>query len=86
MNNCSMFNEVYKFLNILLTILATFSSAQCTFSTFRRLTAFLRSTVTQPHLNSHKDKTNNVDLNKIPKELCNERRWNFWGEPQCFFP
>ena len=83
----SLFSEVFKMIQLLLTIPVTTATAEQTFSVLRRLKTFLRSTVSQPRLNHalllhiHKDRTDNINLISIAKEFIsfNERRQNYFG-------
>ena len=83
----TMLSEVSRLLSTTLTIPVTSASAERTFSALHRLKNFLRSTMTQPHLNSvmllhiHKDKTDDTDLLAVAKEFIsvNERRRNYFG-------
>lgn len=82
-----MFSEVYKLFRILLTVPVTTATAERWFSVLRRLKTYLRSSMAQARLNHmlllhvHKDRTDNIDLVKIAKELAtvNERRNNFFA-------
>ena len=71
----SMFREVFYLIRILLTIFVTKATAKRTFSCLRRLKTSLRSTMSQPRLNHvillhiHKDKTDNLDMVHVAKEL-----------------
>ena len=71
----TMLSEVSHLLSTTLTIPVTSASAERTFSALRRLKNFLRSTMTQPRLNSvmllhiHKDKTDDIDLLAVAKEF-----------------
>ncbi len=70
------------------TIPVTTSSAERNFSTLKRIKTYLRSSMTQSRLNHcvllhvHQDKTDELDLHTIAKELVqiNERRINFFGK------
>ena len=83
----SLFSEVFKMIQLLLTIPVTTATAERTFSVLRRLKTFLRSTMSQPRLNHalllhiHKDRTDNINLISIAKEFIsvNERRQNYFG-------
>ena len=87
--HCSqiMLSKVSRLLSTTLTIPVTSASAERTFSALHHLKNFLRSTITQPCLNSvmllhiHKDKTDDIDLLVVAKEFIsvNERRRNYFG-------
>ena len=77
--------EVSHLLSITKIIPVTSATAERTFSALCHLKNFLRSTMTQPCLNSvmllhiHKDKTDDIDLFAVAKEFIsvNERRRNY---------
>ena len=62
----SLFSEVFKLVQIFLTIPVTTATAKRTYSVLRRLKTFLRSTMCQPRLNHafllhiHKERTDNL--------------------------
>ena len=63
-----MFDEVAHLLQIVLTIPVTTATAERTFSVLRHLKTFLRSSMSQPHLNHvtilhiHKERTDQLDM------------------------
>ena len=81
----TMLSEVYRLIQIFLTIPVTTSTAERTFSSLKRLKTFLRSTMTQPRLNAlmlmyvHRDLTESMDLIDIAKSFIsvNDRRFHF---------
>ena len=80
--------EVHYLLQIFLTIPATTSTSERTFSTMRRLKNYLRSSMTQERLNhtlllhSHKLRTDNINLHEIAASFisANERRQQYFGK------
>ena len=83
-------SEVDRLIKLYLTVPMTSATAERTFSTLRRLKNFLRSTMTQTRLNNiimlhtHKDRTDNLDLDVIATEFisANDRRQSFFGNNQ----
>ena len=66
----AMFSEIHKLLYLYLTVPMTSTSAEHTFSTLRRLKNYLRSNMSQEHLNhviilhTHKHCTDQINLEK----------------------
>ena len=77
-----MVSEMAKSINIVLTVPVTTATAEQTFPTLKQPKSYLRSTVTQPHLNNlmllhtHEDITDKNDILQIAKEFLkvNEQR------------
>ena len=82
-----MLSEVVKVLNTVPTILVTTATAERTFSSLTRPKTYLRSTISQPHLNNmillhtHKDITDTIDELQIAKKFVevNDKRKNYFG-------
>ena len=70
-----MLSKVSRLLSVTMTIPVLSAMAERTFSALSCLKNFLRSTMTQPCLNSvmllhiHKDKTDDIDLLAVAKEF-----------------
>ena len=68
--------EVVKLVRLLLVIPATNAISERSFSAMRHIKTYLRSTMSQEHLNAtmvmyvHKDLTDNLDLKSIGNEFC----------------
>ena len=83
----TMFSEVNKLLHLYLTVPMTSSTAEHSFSSLRRIKDYLRSTMTQAHLNHlmvthvHKDRTDNLNIVDIAKAVVSlNDRWSaFFG-------
>lgn len=88
-----MFSEIHKLLLIYLTVPMTSATAERSFSSLRRLKTYLRSTMTQRKLNhvallhTHKNKTDEIDINSIVQSFVsvNSRRQSFFGAAQQYF-
>lgn len=91
-NVCKFPKTMPKEVNILihtyLTVHFTSVDAERSFSTLRCLKNYLRSTMSQKRLNhllllhTHKDKTDNLDIQSITREFIsrNNRRLKFFGQ------
>ena len=83
----SMLPEVSTLLQIYFTLPVTTATAERSFSALRRLKTFLRSTMTQPRLNSamllhvHKERCAKLDILELSKLFAsaNDRRKHFFG-------
>ena len=83
----SLFSEVFKLLQILLTIPVSTAMAECSFSVLRQLKTFY-APQWQPLLNYamllhiHKDRTDKLDLQKVAMEFIdvNDKRKSFFGK------
>ena len=83
-----MLSEVDKLLKLFLTLPVTSATAERAFSSLRCIKTFLRSTMTQCHLNNlfllyvHTGVTDMLDLTHIAKEFVsvNSRRINYFGK------
>ena len=83
----NMLPEVSTLLQIYFTLPVTTATAERSFSALRRLKTFLRSTMTQPRLNSamllhvHKERCAKLDILELSKLFAsaNDRRKHFFG-------
>ena len=83
----SMFSEVDKLVRIYLTIPVTTATGERSFSALRCIKTYLRSTMSQQHLNNimllnvNKDLTDGLDLPTIARQFvdANEHRRHFFG-------
>lgn len=83
-----MLTEIDKLLKLYFTFPVTSATAERSFSSLRRLKTYLRSTMTCCRLNNlfllyvYKDKTDQINLQKIAKEFTciNSRRLNYFGK------
>ena len=81
-------SKVHHLLQVFLTIPATTSTSERTFSAMRRLKTYLRSSMTQERLNhvlllcSHKFRTEKINLREIAASFisANERRQQYFGK------
>ena len=81
-------SELDGFLKLFLTIPVTTASSERTFSVTRRLTNFLRSSMTQERLNHvlllhcHKSRTDKIDIHQIASSFitANEQRLQYFGK------
>ena len=81
------FKEFGKLVKLYLTVPVSNASAERGFSTLRRVKTYLRSRMTQEHLNhfvvlhAHKNLTDNIDLKKVANNFVtlNERRIRYFG-------
>ena len=84
----SMLGEVDKLLRAYLTFPVTSATAERSFSALRKLKTFLRSSMTQQHLNNlflmyvHTTRTDELDLSSVANEFVssNTRRINYFGK------
>ncbi|KAL3062066.1 hypothetical protein OYC64_010060 [Pagothenia borchgrevinki] len=84
----SLFSEVDKLLRLYLTVPMSNATAERSFSSLRQLKTFLRSTMSECHLNHllflhiHKDLTDGLDLRKVLRSFCfaSERREVYFGK------
>ena len=82
-----MLPEVSTLLQIYFTLPVTTATAERTFSVLRRLKTFLRSTMTQPRLNSamllhvHKERCAKLEILHLSKLFAsaNDRQKHFFG-------
>ena len=83
----SMYSEVDKLVRIYLTIPVTTATGERSLSAVQCIKTYLRSTMSQQHLNNimvlnvHKDLTDGLDLPTVAKQFvdANERCRNFFG-------
>ena len=83
-----IFSELYILLRLYLTVPLSNASAERSFSALRRVKTYLRSRITQEHLNPHlmlhvhKILTDAIDLHDIARDFINvnERRLGFLGK------
>ena len=83
----NMLSEIDKLLKVHFTIPITSATAECRFSSLRRLKTFLCITMTQCRLNNlvllyiHTCLTDGIDLTSVAKQLVlvNSRRSNYFG-------
>ena len=82
-----VFSELHILLRLYLTIPLSNATAERSFSALRRVKTYLRSRLTQEHLNHylilhcHKELTDSIDLTVIRNNFVkvNERRMKFYG-------
>ncbi|ELT87285.1 hypothetical protein CAPTEDRAFT_112284 [Capitella teleta] len=82
-----MLNQVHVLVKIYMTIPVTSATAERSFSAFRRLKTYLRSTMTQVRLNNcaimncHKERVDALDLKDIAVSFvqANVNRMNYFG-------
>ena len=83
-----MLQEVDKLLRLYLTFPVTTPTAECSFSSLRRIKTYLRSTMISYRLNNlfllyvHQDITDSLDLCKIAREFVsvNTCRKHYFGK------
>jgi hypothetical protein len=82
-----MLSEVITLLRIYLTLPVTTATSERSFSVLRRTKNYMRSTMTQPRLNSamlcsiHKERLDALDIDVLATEFCkvNDRRRAYFG-------
>ena len=71
----SMLSELDKLLKMYFTFPVTTATAECSFSSLRRIKTSLRSTMTDCRLNGLFSRTDELDLHALAREFVSVNSW-----------
>ena len=82
-----VFSELHSVIKLYLTVPLSNATAERSFSALRRIKTYLRSTLTQEHLNhflvlnAHRELLDRIDVNEVCQSVMkvNERRRKYFG-------